>query len=131
MRFSLDAFRRVAQHLGLLLLLRADLAAEELSLSVRQWLGWLGLALTAFAFLLLALIAAGAWLTLLLWDRFGVLTLAALGLFFAACSVLLLRGIVRAAMASPVVLSRTRSALREDFEALSAAVAARAEGGSE
>jgi hypothetical protein len=131
MRFSLDAFRRVAQHLGLLLLLRADLAAEELSLSVRQWLGWLGLALAAFAFLLLALIAAGAWLTLLLWDRFGVLTLAALGLLFGACSALLLRGLVRAATASPVVLARTRSALREDYEMLSATVAARAEGGSE
>lgn len=131
MRFSLDAFRRVAQHLGLLLLLRADLAAEELSLSLRQWLGWLGLALAAFAFLLLALIAAGAWLTLLLWDRFGVLTLAALGLSFGACGALLLRGLVRAATASPVVLSRTRSALREDYEVLSAAVAARAEGGPE
>jgi Putative Actinobacterial Holin-X, holin superfamily III len=111
------------RHLGLLLLLRADLAAEELSLSLRQWLTWLGMALATFALLLVTLIAAGAWLTLLLWDRFGAATPGVLALLFGIAGVLLLRGLVNAATVSPAVLSRTRAALREDYDALSAAVA--------
>ena len=123
MRPSLEAVRRLVRHLGLLLLLRADLAAEELSLSLRQWLTLLGMALATFALLLLTLIAAGAWLTLLLWDRFGAATPGVLALLFGIAGVLLLRGLVNAATASPAVLSRTRAALREDYDALSAAVA--------
>jgi len=123
MRPSLEAVRRLVRHLGLLLLLRADLAAEELSLSLRQWLTWLGMALATFALLLVALVAAGAWLTLLLWDRFGAATPGVLALLFGIAGVLLLRGLVNAATASPAVLSRTRAALREDYDALSAAVA--------
>jgi Putative Actinobacterial Holin-X, holin superfamily III len=123
MRPSLEAVRRLVRHLGLLLLLRADLAAEELSLSLRQWLTWLGMALATFALLLVTLVAAGAWLTLLLWDRFGAATPGVLALLFGIAGVLLLRGLVNAATASPAVLSRTRAALREDYDALSAAVA--------
>jgi Putative Actinobacterial Holin-X, holin superfamily III len=123
MRPSLEAVRRLVRHLGLLLLLRADLAAEELSLSLRQWLTWLGMALATFALLLVTLIAAGAWLTLLLWDRFGAATPGVLALLFGIAGVLLLRGLVNAATVSPAVLSRTRAALREDYDALSAAVA--------
>jgi len=115
----------VARHTGSLLLLRADLAAEEMSVSVRQWLGWLGMALAAFALLLAALIAASAWLTLLLWDRLGALTPAALALVFALGGALLLRTLASAAAASPAMLSQTRSALREDYEALSGALATR------
>ena len=123
MRPSLEAVRRLVRHLGLLLLLRADLAAEELSLSLRQWLTWLGMALATFALLLVALVAAGAWLTLLLWDRFGAATPGVLALLFGVAGVLLLRGLVNAATVSPAVLSRTRAALREDYDALSTAVA--------
>ena len=125
MGLSLEALRRVARHTGSLLLLRADLAAEEMSVSVRQWLGWLGMALAAFALLLAALIAASAWLTLLLWDRLGALTPAALALVFALGGALLLRTLASAAAASPAMLSQTRSALREDYEALSGALATR------
>lgn len=125
MRLSFDAVRRVGQHVGLLLLLRADLAAEEVSLSLRQWLGWFGVALAAFACLLVALIAAGAWLTLLLWERFGALTPAVLALLFGLAGGLLLRGLLKATESSPAVLSRTRTALREDYEALAGALAPR------
>jgi hypothetical protein len=131
MRPSLDALRRVVRHTGLLLLLRADLAAEELALSLRQWFTWFSIALGAFALLVAALIAAGAWLTLLLWDRLGAATPAMLALAFGIAGVLLLRGLVNAAGASPAVLSRTRAALHEDYEALTGATPAREAGAPE
>ena len=121
MRPSFEAVGRVARHLGQLLLLRADLAAEELALARGQWLARLGMALAAFALMLTALLAAGAWLTLLLWDRFGAATPGALALLLAIGGLLLLRGLMRSAASSPAVLSRTRTALREDYEALAGA----------
>jgi len=66
----------VLKHGGQLLLLRADLAAEELALAQQKWLGWLAMALAAFALMVAALVGAGAWLTLVLWDRLGAATAA-------------------------------------------------------
>lgn len=129
MRPSFEALRRVAAHLGRLLLLRADLAAEELALARRQWAGWLGLALLAFALLLFALLAAGAWLTLLLWDRLGAATPGLLALLGGAAAVWLLRSLAREAAAAPAPLARTRAALRDDYELLAAAVAPKPEEG--
>ena len=123
MALSLDAARRVLQHVGRLLLLRVDLAAEELVLARRQWVAWLCAALAALAALVVALAAAGAWLTLVLWDRFGAATVGVLALAFGAAAVLLVRGLLRAATTAPAPLAQTRAALRDDYEALAGAVA--------
>jgi hypothetical protein len=123
MALSFDAARRVLQHAGQLLLLRADLAAEELALARRQWLGWLGTALVAFALIVVALVAAGAWLTLVLWDRFGAVTPAILALLFGLAAALLVRGLLQGAGAAAAPLAQTRTALREDYEALASALA--------
>ena len=48
--------------------------AEELALARRRWVGWLAVALAALALMVVALVGAGAWLTLLLWDRLGAVT---------------------------------------------------------
>jgi hypothetical protein len=130
MALRLEAVRRVLRHAGQLLLLRADLAAEELALAQRQWVGWLGIALAAAALMLSALIAAGAWLTLVLWDRFGAATVGVLALLFGVAAALLLRGLMRSASTAPAVLSQTRTALREDYEALAAAVSPEREVGA-
>jgi len=129
-RLSFEALRRTAAHLGRLLLLRADLAAEELALARRQWAGWLALALLAFALLLFALLAAGAWLTLLLWERLGAATPGLLALLGAVAAWLVLRGLAREAATSPAPLARTRAALRDDYELLAAAVAPKREEGA-
>lgn len=123
MALSLEAARRALQHTGQLLLLRADLAAEELALARRQWVGWLALALAAFALIVVALIAAGAWLSLVLWDRFGAATPGALALLFGVAAALLLRGLLHATGAAAAPLAQTRAALREDYDVLAAAIA--------
>lgn len=123
MALSFEAAGRVLQHVGRLLLLRADLAAEELALARQQWLAWICVALAGIALLAVALVAAGAWLTLLLWDRFGAGTAGVLALVFAVAGGLLLRGLVRAAEKTPAALSRTRAALHEDYEGLASAIA--------
>jgi hypothetical protein len=120
MALSFEASRRVLQHVGRLLLLRADLAAEELGAARRRWIGWAIIALAGVALLGAAAVAAGAWLTLLLWDRFGAATLAALALGFALCGALLLRALLQSARSTPSALSQTRAALHEDYESLAA-----------
>jgi len=129
MALSLEAARRVLGHTGRLLLLRADLAAEELALARRQWVGWLGLALAAFALLVVALVAGGAWLTLLLWDRLGAATPGILALLLGLAAALLLRRLLHAAGDAAAPLARTRVALREDYEALAGAIAHRHDDG--
>ncbi len=123
MALSFEAAGRVLQHVGRLLLLRADLAAEELALARRQWIAWICFALAGVALLSVALVAAGAWLTLLLWDRFGAGTAGVLALVFAVAGAVLLRGLVRAAERTPATLPRTRGALQEDYEALVGTIA--------
>jgi len=123
MALSFDAARRVLQHGGRLLLLRADLAAEELALARRQWARWMFTALVAIVLLAVALVAAGAWLTLLLWDRFGAATPGVLALALGVVALLLLRGLLQSATLAPSPLAQTRAALREDYEALAGAIA--------
>lgn len=123
MALSFDALRRVLQYVGRLALLRADLAAEELAIARRQWIGWCLAAIVAGALFTLALAALGAWLTLLLWDRFGAATVGVLALVFAAAGAIVLRGLMRAAGEAPSALARTRAALREDYDALIASAA--------
>jgi len=130
MALSFEAARRLLQHVGQLLLLRADLAAEELALARRQWVGWLGMALAAFALMVVALIAAGAWLTLLLWDRFGAVTPGILALLSGLAAALVLRGLLQSAGAAASPLAQTRAALREDYEVLASAVAHERDTGS-
>jgi hypothetical protein len=122
MALSFEAARRVLQHVGQLLLLRADLAAEELALARRQIVGWLGMALAAFALLVVALVAAGAWLTLVLWDRLGAATPAVLALLLGVAAALLLRSLLNAAGTAASPLARTRAALREDYDVLAGAI---------
>jgi hypothetical protein len=129
MTLSFDAARRVLQHVGRLLLLRADLAAEELALARRQWASWMFTALAAIVLLAVALVAAAAWLTLLLWDRFGAATPGVLALAFGVVALLLLRGMLRSATTAPSPLAQTRAALREDYEALAGAIAPEREAG--
>jgi len=123
MALSFEAARRVLRHVGQLALLRFDLAAEELALARRQWVGWLGMALAAFALLVAALVAAGAWLTLVLWERLGAATPGILALLFGVAAVLLLRGMQQAAATAASPLAKTRAALHEDYDALAAAIA--------
>jgi len=123
MALSFEAVRRVLRHVGQLLVLRGDLAAEELALARRQWVGWLGAALAAMALALVALVAAGAWLTLVLWDRFGAATPGVLALLLGLAAALLLRSVLHAAGTAAPPLSRTRAALREDYETLAVAIA--------
>lgn len=127
MSLSLDALGRVLHHVGRLLLLRADLAAEEAGLLGRQWLGWLVAAVVAMAMLIVALGATVAWLTLALWDRFGAATAGVSALALAVVAALLLRRVGRAASSAPAPLVRTRAALGEDYEALAGAIASRRE----
>jgi uncharacterized membrane protein YqjE len=122
MALSFEAARRVVGHLGRLLLLRADLAAEELVLARRQWVGWLAMALAAFALMVVALVAAGAWLTLVLWERFGAATPGVLALLLGVAAALLLRSLLHAAGTSASPLAQTRAALREDYEVLASAI---------
>jgi carbon starvation protein CstA len=129
MALSLDALGRVLQHIGRLLLLRADLAAEEVGLLGRQWLGWVAAAFVAMAMLIVAFGAAVAWLTLVLWDRFGMATAGVAALALALGAVMLLRGVGRAMAAAPPPLVRTRTALSEDYEALAGTVSAPREPG--
>jgi uncharacterized membrane protein YqjE len=122
MALSFEALRRVSQHAGQLLLLRADLAAEEVALARRQWIGWLAMALAVFALMLAALLAAGAWLTLLLWDRLGAITPGVLALLLGLAAVVLGRGLLQSAASASSPLAHTRAALREDYEALASAL---------
>jgi hypothetical protein len=123
MGLSFEAARRALRHAGLLLLLRADLAAEEMAAARRLWVGWLAMVLAAFALTVVALVAVGAWLTLVLWERFGALTPGVLAALFGLAAVLLLRAVLRSADAAPSPLARTRTALREDYDALASAIA--------
>lgn len=123
MALSFEALRRVLQHVGRLLLLRADLAAEELAGARRRWVAWSVMALAGVALFAVALVALGAWLTLLLWDRFGAGTLAVLAAALALAGAVLLRGLFQAARQAPPALSRTRAGLHEDYEALAAVAA--------
>ncbi len=118
MAATMDALRRVVRHVGQLLLLRADLAAEELALARSQWIRWLVAALTAVALLAMALAAAGAWLTLILWDRFGAATLAVLALALVVAGALVLHFLLRTARNAEPALAHTRSALHDDYDAL-------------
>jgi len=131
MALSFEAARRALRHAGQLLLLRADLAAEELALARRQLAGWVGMALAAFALTVVALVAAGAWLTLVLWDRLGAATPGILALLFGLAAVLLVRAVLQAAGAAASPLARTRAALREDYEVLSSAIAPASDGADE
>jgi uncharacterized membrane protein YqjE len=123
MALSFDAVRRVLQHVGRLLLLRGELAAEELALARRQWIGWLAMALAAFALMLAALIAVSAWLTLALWDRLGAATPGILALLFGLAATLVVRALLQAAGSAAAPLAQTRAALREDYEALASSIA--------
>ena len=131
MALSFDAARRVLQHVGQLLLLRADLAAEELALARRQVVGWLAMALAAFGLIVVAIVAAGAWLTLVLWDRFGAATPGVLALLLGVAAVLLLRSLLHAAGTAASPLARTRAALREDYEVLASAIGRSRDGADE
>lgn len=123
MAFALGALGRVLSHVGTLLLLRADLAAEELSLARAQVLGWLLAALAGVMLLEVALIAFGGWLTVVLWDRFGAGTLGVLALVLAVSAGLMLRWLMHAARTAEALLVRTRSALHDDYEVLASTVA--------
>lgn len=124
MALSFEALRRVLRHVGELALLRADLAAEELALARRRWLGWAVTALLGVALLTVAVIAASAWLTLLLWDRFGAGTLLALAALYTLMGVALLRALAKSAGGAPSPLARTRAAIHEDYDALASMASA-------
>jgi uncharacterized membrane protein YqjE len=123
MAFSFEAARRALVHLGQLALSRQDLAAEELALGGRRWAGWLVVALLGLALLVVALGSLTAWLTLVLWERFGAATIGVLALAFGIGAAALLRGLLRAPKQWEPPLARTRQALREDFGALHDALA--------
>jgi len=128
MALSFDAINRALQHIGKLLLLRADLAAEEAGLLGRLWLRWLGLAVAALALLIVGLGAAVAWLTLLFWDRFGPGTAGVAALVLVLLGLRLLLRVGTAAAGAPAPLQRTRAALAEDYEALAGTLATRSDG---
>jgi len=130
MSLSFDAIGRALQHVSRLLLLRADLAAEEAALLGRLWLRWLGAAVLALALLIVGAGALLAWLTLLFWDRFGAGTLGVAALLLVVVAMRLLAWVGAAAAAAPAPLTRTRAALAEDYDALAGSLTARRDDGA-
>jgi uncharacterized membrane protein YqjE len=118
MASPLDAVRRLSAATVNLLMSRAEFASLELAQTRAQLLRWVALALFAMVLLLLALIAGSALLTLVLWPRYGWMTLAALFGVYVLGASLVFRRLTREISAAPPVLSETLRELSNDRDAL-------------
>ena len=117
MSAPLDALRRLSASSLNLLLTRAQFASLELAQSRAQLMRWLGLALMVAVAALLAMMAASALLVILLWERAGPLTLAALAFAYAAVGVIVWRRLQRELREAPPLLAETLAELAQDRDA--------------
>jgi uncharacterized membrane protein YqjE len=127
----LDSLRRVGARSLTLLLSRAEFAALELAQARTQLTRWLLLALVCSIAVQLALLAASAALVLVLWERFGPLTLVALALVYAGAGVGVFMRLRRQITEAPPLLSETLGELAKDRDAFFGEDASKSEGESE
>lgn len=113
-----DAVRRLSAASVSLLLSRAEFATLELAQARAQLMRWLLLALVATMLALLALVAASTLLVFALWERFGWITLLAVGVAHALGAVLVLRRLDREIAAAPPLLAQTLQEVARDRDAL-------------
>lgn len=114
----LNAVRRLFAAAFGLLLTRAESATIELGQARAQLLRWFALALAAGSFALLALAAASAALTMLLWPWLGWVTPLVLAAVFAAAAWRVARQVRREVDAAPPLLAATLRELDQDRAAL-------------
>jgi uncharacterized membrane protein YqjE len=118
MSSPLASVRRLSTATVNLLLSRAEFASLELAQTRAQLMRWLVLALLGAVLALLALIAGSALLTLVLWPRYGWITLAVLLALYVLGAVWLFRSLAAEMAAAPPVLSETLRELSNDRDAL-------------
>lgn len=121
MSSPLQALRQLADGVVALALTRAEQAGLELAQARAQLVRWAGLLVALALLATLALAAGSAWLTLLLWDRWGAMTLLLLALAYAAVAFGLLHRLRREVDAAPPLLAQTLADLARDRAALRAA----------
>jgi uncharacterized membrane protein YqjE len=117
MASPLASVRRLSAATLNLLLSRAEFASLELAQTRAQLMRWLVLALLGAVLALLALIAGSALLTLMLWPRYGWVTLAVLVVLYVIGAVWLFRSLAAELAAAPPVLSQTLRELSNDRDA--------------
>jgi uncharacterized membrane protein YqjE len=118
MTTPLDAVRRLSAATVNLLLSRAEFASLELAQTRAQLLRWVGLVLLAMVLLLMALIAGSALLAVVLWSRYGWITLAALLASYVLGAWWVFRKVMAEISAAPPVLAETLRELSNDRNAL-------------
>lgn len=101
-----------------LLVSRAEFASVELAQARAQLLRWFVLALAGALLAVLAAVAASAWLVVVLWERAGWITLAALAAAFAAAAAWVLLRLRREVGDAPPLLAQTLQELAKDRDAL-------------
>jgi uncharacterized membrane protein YqjE len=114
MASPLDAVRRLSTATVNLLLSRAEFASLELAQTRAQLIRWFVLALIAMTLALLALIAGSALLTVVLWPRYGWITLAVLFAIYVIGAWWVFRILTAEVSAAPPVLSETLRELSND-----------------
>jgi uncharacterized membrane protein YqjE len=101
-----------------LLLTRAEFANVELSLARAQVMRWLLLALGASVLAMLGLMALSAMIALMLWDRFGWISLGVLAIVYSGAGALLVLHILNEVAKAPPLLAQTFDELAKDREAV-------------
>lgn len=117
MASPLASVRRLSAAAVNLLVSRAEFASLELAQTRAQFMRWLMLALSGAVLALVALIAGSALLTVVLWPRFGWITLAVLVALYAFAAIWLFRTLAAEMAAAPPVLSETLRELSNDRDA--------------
>lgn len=128
---TLQALRRLFASSLALARTRAEFAAVELAQARVQLLRWFGLAATVLALGGLAVVAASALAVVLLWERLGWITLAALALLYAAAALLIALRPAREVDEAGPLLGETLAQLGQDCEALETVRAAPGPAGAE
>lgn len=118
MASPLASVRRLSAATVNLLMSRAEFASLELAQTRAQMMRWLVLALLGAVLALVALIAGSALLALVLWPRYGWITLAVLSALYLIGAIWLFRTLAAEMAAAPPVLSETLRELASDRDAL-------------
>lgn len=118
---TLDALRRVGIGILGLLRTRAEFATLELAQARERLLGWCIRGLIAAHLAMLAVAAATALLSALLWPHLGPWSLLPFVLLFGGTAWWMLRRLVREIDQAPAPLAETLRQLGEDQRAMSAA----------
>ena len=118
MASPLASVRRLSAATVNLLVSRAEFASLELAQTRARMMRWLVLALLGAVLALVALIAASALLTVVLWPHYGWITLAVLSALYLIGAIWLFRSLAADMAAAPPVLSETLRELANDRDAL-------------